>query len=142
MVDEFDPKHGQLVALTFTVANVVTAATDTDCVHAQAGITLVTMPKAGSVVGLGVQASAAVTAGSCVFKAQKAGTEYAQSGYPSATMSSAYGSGLASYASIRRGVLTFSAGDSIGVSYTSSTDLAPSSTDDFNAVLYVMFDRD
>jgi hypothetical protein len=30
----------------------------------------------------------------------------------------------------------------LGVSYTSTTDMAPTSTNDYNVTLYVMFDRD
>jgi hypothetical protein len=34
----------------------------------------------------------------------------------------------------------FSAGARVGVSFSASTDLAPTNTADFNAVLFVVFD--
>lgn len=141
-VDAFDPKAGQLMGYTFFVANAVTAQTNVDLTHAgQAGITLVTMPKAGSVVGLTCTASAAVTTDKVTFRAQKAGTEFAQSGYPAPILSSTTYD-LKSWVTCDRGNLTFAAGDALGVSYTSTTDMAPTSTNDYNVTLYVMFDRD
>jgi hypothetical protein len=140
-IDEFDPKAGQLMAYQFTVANAVTAQTNVDLVNGQAGITLVTMPKAGSVVGLCAAASAAVTTDKCTFRAHKAGTEFAQSGYPAPILSSTTYD-LKTWVTCNRGNLTFVAGDTLGVSYTSTTDMAPTSTNDYNVTLYVMFDRD
>jgi len=47
-----------------------------------------------------------------------------------------------SYASVRRGALTFAAGEGIGVSYSSTTDAAPTNTNDYDALLFVAFDND
>jgi hypothetical protein len=141
-VDAFDPKHGQLVGFPFFATNIVTAATNTDMAVGQATVTLLTMPKAGSIVGLSVDTNAAVTGGTCTFTPHKSSTEYAASGYPAPVLASTTGVTLASYVAVRKGICTFSAGDSVGVSYTTSTDLAPSSTNEVNAVLWVLFNRD
>ena len=140
MADTFNAgKYGAIVALPFGVANAVTNKTNEDLAAADASAnTLVVMPQSGSVVGISVYASAEVTAGSASFAAQKAGTEFAQTGYPNPTLNTTNTN--KSYASIRPGVLTFSAGDTLGVSYTSSTDLAPTNTNDFSALVFVQLD--
>jgi hypothetical protein len=141
MGDEFDAgKYGAIVALQFGVANAVTEKTAEDLTTADASAvnTLVTMPKAGSVVGITVDASAEVTAGTVTFAAQKDGTEFAQSGFPNPGLSTTYTN--KTYASIRPGVLTFSAGEAVGVSYTSSTDMEPTDSNDFSVLVLVQFD--
>jgi hypothetical protein len=142
MGDEFDAgKYGTIVALLFGVANAVASQTNTDLAAADAsGNTLVTMPKAGSVVGLSVRASAAMTAGTVSFKAHKDGTEFAQTGYPNPGLSSSASVTNESYATIRPGILTFSAGDAVGVSYTSDATFAPTNTNDFSVALFVQLD--
>lgn len=140
MGDEFNAgKFGAIVALQFGVQNAVTEQTATDLGEPSvAAGTLVVAPKAGSVVGISVQASAEVTAGSATFRAQKDGTEFAQSGYPAPILNTT--STQQSYASIRPGILTFSAGEGLGVSYASATDCAPTNTNDYSATLFVQFD--
>lgn len=139
MGDEFNAgKYGAIVAIPFSVANAVTNQTNTDLALA-GGNTLAVMPKAGSVVGITAQASAAVTAGDVSFRAQKDGTEFAQSGYPNPALESVIND-QQSEASIRPGVLVFSAGEGVGISYTSSTDMAPTNTNDFDAVLFCQLD--
>jgi uncharacterized protein YuzE len=142
MSDTFDAgKHGAIVGFQFGVANATTEQTATDLATADiSGNTLITMPKSGSVVGISVNASAEVTAGTVTFAAHKDSTEFAQSGYPNPGLSSAAAVTNESYASVRPGVLTFSAGEAVGVSYTSSTDMAPTDTNDFSVVLFVQFD--
>ena len=140
MVDEFDPKHGQLVGIPFFKADLVTAASNTDMAFQSTDHTLVTMPKAGSVVGISVRADAAITAGTITFRAHKAGTEFAQNGYPAPVLSTAATPGSQAVCTPRN--LTFAAGDGIGVSYSTSTDMAPSSTNDVTAMLWVIFDKD
>lgn len=143
MGDEFNAgKYGAILALPFGVANAVTNQSATDLTVSDATYvnTLYTMPKGGSVVGISVRASAAVTAGTCSFAAQKDGTEFAQSGYPNPTLNSTSGTSQESYASIRPGILTFSADEALGVSYTSSTDMAPTNTNDFAVLLFVQLD--
>lgn len=143
MGDEFNAgKYGAVFPLVYGVANAVTNKTNEDLTLSDATYnnTLATMPYSGSVVGISVQASAAVTAGTVSFRAQKDGTEFAQSGYPNPTLNSTAGTSQESYASIRPGVLTFSADEAIGVSYTSSTDMAPTNTNDFAVLLFVQLD--
>ena len=142
MGDEFNAgKYGGIVALVFGVANAATSKTAEDLTFSDATYnnTLATMPKGGSVVGVSVQASAAVTAGSVTFAAHKDGTEFAQSGFPNPELESVTND-TESYASIRPGVLTFDAGNALGVSYTSDATLAPTNTNDFAAILWVQMD--
>ena len=139
--DVFHPKFGGVVGIPFTVSNAVTAQTAVDLTLA-GGNTLIIAPQAGSVVGVAVKASANVTGGTIAFSPHKASTEFAQSGFPNPTLTSAAGVSNASYATVRPGVCTFAAGDTLGVSYTSATDMAPSSTSDFDVVLYVVYNPD
>jgi hypothetical protein len=140
MGDEFNAgKYGAIVPLQFGVLNAVTNQTATDLGEPSvAANTLYVMPKSGSVVGISVQSSAAVTAGSATFRAHKDGTEFAQSGYPAPVLDTTNPS--QSYASIRPGVLTFSAGEGLGISYASLDTMAPTNTNDFSATLFVQFD--
>jgi len=143
MADTFDAgKYGSIVALTFGVANAVTAKTNTDLAVADAsGNTLsAPMPNSGSVVGVSASASAAVTAGTVSFAPHSASTEFAQVGFPNPGLNSTVGTDTSSYASIRPGVCTFSAGARLGVSYTSSTDAAPTDTNDYTVTLFVQID--
>ena len=143
MGDEFNAgKFGAVVALVYGVANAVTNKTNEDLTLSDATYvnTLATMPKSGSVVGISLQASAQVTAGTVTFRAHKDGTEFAQSGYPAPALNSTAGTSQETYASIRPGVLTFSADDAVGVSYTSTTDAAPTNTNDYAAILWVQLD--
>jgi hypothetical protein len=127
MADHFNAgKFGAIVPLQFIVANAVTSASDVDLTTAT-DHTLHTMPYTGSVVGIAVGTSAAVTGGSATFRAHLAGTEFAQDGYPSAVLNATNAS--ATYASIRPGVLKFTAGQRVGVSYVSATDFAPANND-------------
>jgi len=142
MGDEFNAgKYGGIVTFVYGVANAVASKTAEDMTLSDATYnnTLATMPKGGSVVGVSIQASAAVTAGSVIFRAHKDGTEFAQSGYPAPTLESVTND-TESYVSIRPGVLTFDAGNALGVSYTSDATLAPTNTNDFAAILFVQLD--
>jgi hypothetical protein len=135
----FDPVHGPVVPIgPFTVANLDTALTNTDLVYGQAGNTLSPgMPSAGTVVGVSVVANAAPSAGTAVFSAHSAGTELVNG--PTATIDSAANtlesSGLA--ASVRQH--TFAKGARLGVSATTSTNLA-ATTVEYTALLWVRFD--
>ena len=142
MGDEFNAgKYGGIVAFVFGVANAVASQTNTDLTLSDATYvnTLATMPKSGSVVGVSIAVSAAVTAGSVNFRAHKDGTEFAQSGYPAPELESVTND-QKSFASLRPGVLTFDAGDALGVSYTSDATYAPTNTNDFAAILWVQLD--
>ena len=139
MGDEFNAgKFGAIVAVEFAVANAVTSKTNEDILLGGGTNSLAVMPISGSVVGISVQASEEVTADSAIFRAHKDGTEFAQAGYPAPTLSTT--ATLQSYASIRPNVLTFDAGNGIGVSYTSTTDMAPTNTNDFNALVFCQLD--
>lgn len=141
MGDEFDAgKYGAIVSIPYAVANAVTNKTNEDMLINGATGGLAVMPHGGSVVGISVQASAAVSAGTVNFRAHKDSTEFAQSGYPNPELSSTAGSTQQVYGSIRPGVLTFSAGEGIGLSYTSTTDAAPTNTNDYDALLFVQLD--
>lgn len=141
--DFVNPKFGSVVAIPFSVANAVTNKTNEDMALA-GGNKLAVMPFAGSVVGLGVRASAEVTAGNASFKAHKDGTEFPDAGALALTIAAntdtTVVSDLETQGSIRPGVMKFSAGDGIGVSYSSATDMDPTNSNDFDAVLYVMLD--
>lgn len=143
MADTFDAKkHGAVFAVPFGVLNAVTAQTNVDltvCGVASTN-TLVTMPTSGSVVGLSVKSTANLTAGTAAFAPHIASTEFAQSGFPNPTLNSTSGTSNASYAAVRPGVCTFTAGQTLGVSYTTSTDAAPTDTNDYTCVLFIQLD--
>ncbi len=136
MSSNFDPKFGAYVALNFNVSNVDTAATNTDLTVADGVGTLAVMPYAGSVVGLSIKANTNVTAGTIAFNAHKESTEYAQASSLLTTLTTAAGSSNIGYTSVRPGVLTFAAGDGIGVSVSSATNVA-ATTVDYSAILWV-----
>ena len=133
MSDIFNPKHGSVVAIPFGHANATTGESNTDLTLDQS--TLAVMPAAGSVVGIGVRASAALTAGTITAKAHKAGTEFTDEGAPAPVLSSA---AQDSYATANPGAVTFDAGDKLGVSITTTTTLDPTNTLDVDAVLFVV----
>lgn len=137
MAAELNPVR-TIVAIPFAVANAVTNQTNTDLALA-GGNTIAVMPKAGCVVGISANLSADVTAGSATVKAHKDGTEYADAAAPTLTLSDTV---QESYASVRSGALTFDAGEGVGVSYSSTTDFAPTNTNDLDVILYVAFDPD
>jgi hypothetical protein len=140
MGDEFNAgKYGAIVAIPFFAANIVTNKSAEDLAMGGTN-TLAVMPKAGSVVGISARLSAAITAGTLAFRAHKDGTEFAQSGYPNPSLSSTAGVSQESYASVRPGVLVFSADEGVGISYASSTDMAPTNTNDVDALLFVQLD--
>jgi hypothetical protein len=137
MTGEFTPEQA-VVAIPFSKANAVTNAANVDLVLA-GGNTLMVMPKAGSVVGLAVHATADLTAGSATVKVHKAGTEYPDASAITLTLND---TNQKSHGAVRRGALTFAAGDTLGVSYSSTTDMAPTDSNDIDAVLFVAFDND
>lgn len=137
MVDELSPKRA-LAVLNFSVANAVTQQTNTD-LALPGGNTVARMPKPGSIVGISARASADLTAGSATIKAHKDGTEYADASAPTLTLDD---NNQEDSEVVRPGALVFAAGDGIGVSYSSTTDMAPTNTNDFDVQLYVAFDPD
>jgi hypothetical protein len=138
MADFYDPaKFGAIVPIHFIVANAVTNAADVDLTMGGNTNTLAVMPVGGSVVGISIKATANVTAGTATFRAHLAGTEFADVGYPAPVLSSAATNSNATYASVRPGALKFTAGQTVGVSYSSTTDCAPTNTNDYDAILFV-----
>jgi hypothetical protein len=141
MADTFNPKFGNMVAIPFTVSNPDTGASNTD-IKVSSGInSLVPMPLAGSVVGISVKGNDNLTAGTITVKAHIASTEWTDAGALSVQLTSASGSSNAKYSSVRPGVMQFSAGNEIGVSYSTAAAYAPT-TIDFDVVLFVMFNAD
>jgi hypothetical protein len=69
------------------------------------------------------------------FNAHNGGTGYAQASGVTTTLTTAAGSSNAGYSTVRSGVLTFAAGDKIGVNYASATNYA-ATTVDYDATLY------
>ena len=140
MVDSYDgKKFGSALAIPYGVLNAVTNQTNTDLTVADVGQnTLSVMPQSGSVVGLSVQASAEVTAAGATFKAHEDGTEFAQASAPAPVLNTT--NTQQSYANARAGLLSFAAGAGLGVSYTTTTDCAPTNTNDYSAVLFVQLD--
>lgn len=140
--DYYHEKFGAFLALPFGIANAVTAAAAVDLHYSDIVMnnTLFIPPASGSVVGISVAASAEVTAGSVSFAAHKDGTEFTQTGYPNPTLNTTAATTQESYVNVRPGVLTFAAGEGLGVSYTSSTDCAPTNTNDYAVTLFVQLD--
>lgn len=138
--DTFDAKKfGAIVAIPYGVLNAVTNQTNTDLTVADVGQnTLSVMPKSGSVVGLSVQSSAEVTAAGATFKAHADGTEFTQASAPAPVLNTT--NTQQSFVTVRPNLLTFDAGEGLGVSYTTTTDCAPTNTNDYSAVLFVQLD--
>ena len=138
MADTFNAgKFGAIVAIPFKVIDAVASQTNVDMSLA-AGGTLATMPMAGSVVGVSIGSSANITAGSATFKAHKASTEFPQTEAPAVLMNATNSN--ANSATVRPGAIRFAANDRLGVSYSSDATLAPTNTNDFDAVLWVQLD--
>lgn len=136
MADYLDPKFGNAVALgPFTAADITTGADDQDLALASAGTTI-TMPHAGSVVGLSLEPVGTITAGSITASAHSSSTELANT--PEAVANATDTTG--SYDTARPGEVRFAAGDKLGVSVSATTTLAPTNTVDVAAVLYVIYD--
>lgn len=135
MATEFDAKkHGAILAIPFAKSNLTTGLSNSDLALGGAGTTFVA-PAAGSVIGISASC-AAVTAGSATLKPHKASTEYAEVGVPSPVLSSANDTN-GTYATVRPGALTFAAGDTLGISVTTTTTLDPTDSLDVDAVLFL-----
>ena len=141
MTDALNPKHGNLGTYQFSVANPDTSATNIDIPLAGtlAANTLEKMPAAGSVVGISVKNNADVTAGTITFHAHKASTEWPDASALAVQLTSGSTLKRGSSGTVRPGVMTFAAGDDIGVSYSTSASYAPT-TDDYDVELMVEFD--
>lgn len=139
MATEFDAKKwGAIIAVPFGAANATTGESNTDLTCAGGQTTLFVAPAAGSVLGISANCGA-VTAGTITLKPHKASTEYAEVGVPAPVLSSANDTN-GTYATVRPDALRFVAGDTLGISMTSTTTLDPTNTLDVEAVLFVQLD--
>jgi hypothetical protein len=140
MADTFNPKFGAICQLQFVKSNIDTGASSTNSYMTLAsGVnTGMTMPYAGSIVALSVSANANVTTATVAFNAHNGGTAYAQESSLLTTLTTAAGSSNAKYSSVRPGVLTFAAGDKIGVVYASATNYAATTVDYDVTLWYVL----
>jgi hypothetical protein len=132
-------KFGAIFPIQFSDENIVTNQSNTDITMLGAGNTLFVPPKAGSIVAISARLTAAVTAGTLTIKAHKDGTELTESGAPVLTMTSASNSQEGN-SSCNQGVARFAANQGVGLSYTSTTDMAPTNTNDVDAWLFVALD--
>ena len=134
MSDEFDAgKHGAIVALPFSLADCTTGMSAEDLLFFGATGDYAVAPKGGSVVGISANCEA-ITAGTITLRAHKAGTEFADVGYPAPVSNS---TNEETYATVRPGALVFDAGDKLGLSLTTTTTLDPTNTIDIEAVLFI-----
>lgn len=139
MATEFDSKKwGAVIAIPFGAANATTGESNTDLTCAGGQTTLFVAPASGSIMGISANCPA-ITAGTITLKPHKASTEFAETGVPTAVLSSANDTN-GTYATVRPDALRFVAGDAIGISMTSTTTLDPTNTLDVEAVLFVQLD--
>lgn len=136
MATEFDPgKFGAILAIPFTKTNVTTGAANEDLTFAGGALPYFVAPGAGSVIGISANC-AAVTGGTITLKPHIASTEFTDTGIPTTVLSSTADTNGA-YATVRPGALTFAAGNTLGISATTTTTLDPTNTLDVDAVLFI-----
>jgi len=135
---QFDAKKfGTYIAVPFTLTNATTGESDTDLAYGGIAANFVA-PAAGSIVGVSASCLA-ITAGTITLRTHSAGTEFAQSGYPAPVLSSTADTN-GTYASVGEGAITFAAGDTLGISASSTTTLDPTNTVDVTATLFIKLD--
>lgn len=125
-LQEGAPLH-PVVAFDFGLANLAASETDTAVPAIGAIVSTVLMPKSGYIVGYAINKSAAHTAGSLDFDITVSGT--------SRKTIAADTTGV--FGTIPEPGAPFSAGDTIGVTYTSDANL-DATTVDVNVTVYVM----
>lgn len=131
-------RHGGLAQYHFHRANQLKSETNVDYVLDNiTGITLAVMPKAGKVVGLAVQGSDVVTAGSGVWSVQESGTELTETEAPQVTLDTTTTNN--GYDTARPNAVRFAAGALLGVSVTTNGTFAPE-TIEYIASLFVQWD--
>lgn len=136
MATEFDSgKHGAYLAIPFTLTNATTGESNTDLKFGGGATTLFVAPGAGSIVGISAN-SAAITAGTVTLKPHTASTEFTDTGVPAPVLSSTADTN-GTYATVRPQALTFAAGDTLGISATTTTTLNPTDSLDVDAVLFI-----
>ena len=137
MADYFDgKKFGSILAFgPYTRDNITASQSNVDLTYAQANYVI--MPADGRVVGISIYANAAATAGTCTVRAHKASTEMAASGYPAPVLNAT--TSQVSYATVRPGAVTFSAGDKLGLSIVTDATWSPA-TLELDGWLFVQLD--
>lgn len=139
MATEFDSKKfGTFLSIPFTLTNATTGNSATDLTVAGGAGTLFVAPAAGSVVGVSA-ATAAITAGTIALTPHSASTEFTEAGVPVATLSSTADTN-GTVATAYPGLVRFAAGDTLGISATTTTTLNPTNTLDVDAFLFVQLD--
>jgi hypothetical protein len=139
MATEFDSKKfGAFLAIPFTLTNATTGNSNTDLLVAGGAGTVFCAPASGSVVGVSA-ATAAITAGTITLTPHSAGTEFAVAGTPTAVLSSAFDTN-GTQGTTYPGLVRFAAGDTLGISATTTTTLNPTNTLDVDAFLFVQLD--
>lgn len=134
MADTFNAeKFGAYLNIPFSKTNLTTGESNSDLVLAGGG-TLWVAPAGGSVVSVTSRVNAALTAGTITVKTHAAGTEHTQADAPTNALSSA---AQATYDTAAPGLVTFAAGDTLGISVTTTTTLDPTNTVDIDASLVV-----
>jgi hypothetical protein len=137
---EMEPKKSNIVPLPFYLRSGGTAASATALVidvstgHA---FTRRTVPFDGSIVGFNAWGQNAVGTGSITFRVMDAGT--AASGVSGVTLDS---TNTGSYeTTLRRGQYSVSAGDILGVTYTSASTMAAGASSAFCATIWLHIEQ-
>ena len=139
MATEFDSKKfGTFLSIPFTLTNATTGNSNTDLTIGGGAGTLFCAPSDGSIVGISA-VTAAITAGTITLTPHAASTEYAVAGTPTAALSSSYDTN-GTYGTTYPGLVTFAAGDTLGISATTTTTLNPTNTLDVDAYLFIQLD--
>lgn len=135
MSDTYDvKKHGAIIAIPFSKANLTTGASNEDLGLGGGGTTFVA-PRSGSVVGISASC-AAITAGTITLTPHSDSTEIAVQGTPIPALTSDNDTN-GTYVNARPGAITFAAGARLGISATTTTTLNPTNTLDVDATLFV-----
>ena len=141
MTDQFAGRHGNLAMYHFHWLNLAASATNTDgLLENVTAITLAVMPASGSIVGMSVVGTAAVTAGTGIFTPHLASTEFTDQSIPQVTLSTTTPNN--GYDTARPGAVTFVAGATLGISVTTDAAFLPDGSAEFIATLFVKFDSE
>lgn len=140
---EMEPKKSNIVPLDFYIESAGTGATATALLVGHLGastghsFTRRVLPFNGSIVALNAWGQNAVGTGSITFRVMDAGT--AASGVSSVALDT---TNTGSYeTTLRRGEYAVSAGDVLGVTYTSAATLAAGASSSFCATIWVHIEQ-
>jgi hypothetical protein len=137
---EMEPKKSNIVPLDFYVMAPTTAATATALIVGDIDghtFTRRTIPFDGSIVGLSVQGQVYVGSGSITFRVMDGGT--AASGISAVSCDTTNTGNY--YTTLRRGQYPVSAGDVLGVTYTSAVLYAASASSAWCATIWVHLEQ-